>query len=477
MINTNTFTPVTSEIIAQLESIVGAANVSTARADLDLHAKDQGHHPARPGEVVVWPTEAQHVADILKMANEQRIPVTPWGVGTSLEGNPVPIFGGILLSFERMTDIIKVHADDFQVTVQPGIPYKDMNEQLKRYGLFFAPDPGANATIGGMLANNASGIRTVKYGACKDNVLRMQVALADGRLIHVGSRSIKQSAGYDLLHLFVGSEGTLGVITEATLRLMPIPALMSAVLAHFETVEAAVETVVAVRGSGLDPAALEFIDANHTIMLTETNNLDLLPKPTLFMEFHAAHEGALEMGLEMVREICEEFGAIKIRTTTDPAERKQLWYARHHSYETVIRKHPNHKFFLNDVAVPISAYPELISFIEQRRIEENITAYMLGHAGDGNIHVEFPYTDEAGLEKAKAINGEIVLKAIELGGTSTGEHGIGMGKIEYLLQEHGQAVDVMRALKQTLDPNGILNPGKVLSMAEHGLHELSMTTT
>ncbi len=455
------FNPVTSEIIDQLKTILGAENVSTARADIDLHAKDQSQHQAVPAEVVIWPTVAQQVADILKLANEQRIPVTPWGVGTGLEGNSIPIHGGILMSFERMAQIVEVHADDFQVTVQPGIGHKDLNAQLARYGLFFPPDPGANATVGGMLANNAAGIRTVRYGASKDNVLKMQVALADGRLIHVGSRSVKQSAGYDLVHLFVGSEGTLGVITEATLKLVPVPAHMSAAIAAFPSIKAAVETVVAVRGSGLDPAALELIDAAHCKMLREAASVDLTDNPTLFMEFHAAQETTLTAGLEMVKDICEEMGALNFHSTTDTAERKKLWHARHSSYEIMVRSHPNKTFFINDVAVPISAYPELIAFVENLRDERGITCYMIGHAGDGNIHVEFPFADEAEYQRALECNGLIVSKALELGGTCTGEHGVGIGKAKYLRAEHGEALDVMYSIKQVLDPQGILNPGKI----------------
>ncbi len=456
------YNPVIPELIAELHSIVGEGNLSTRQADLDLHAKDQSHHAAHVAEVVVWPGTAEQVAAVLKIANRERLPVTPWGVGTSLEGNPIPIHGGILLAFTRMTNIVEVHADDFQVTVQPGIGHKDLNEHLTRYGLFFPPDPGANATIGGMLANNAAGIRTVKYGASKDNVLRMQVALADGRLIHVGSRSIKQSAGYDLLHLFVGSEGTLGVITEATLKLQPVPEHISAVLVTFDSITAAVETVVAIRGSGLDPAALELIDGHHAQMLSTVDGVDLGKNPTLFMEFHAAHAEVLQIGLHMVQEICEEYGALTFRSTTDHAERRKLWYARHHSYEIMIRQYPNTQFFINDVAVPISAYPELIHFIEKRRDESGFPAYMIGHAGDGNIHVELPFQNESEYAGALAFNGDIVEKAIALGGTCTGEHGVGIGKTRYLKREHGAAVDVMTSIKQTLDPNWILNPGKVL---------------
>jgi D-lactate dehydrogenase (cytochrome) len=377
-----------------------------------------------------------------------------------LEAGAIPLFGGILLSLERMNRIIEVHADDFQVTVQPGIGHKDLNAELARYGLFFPPDPGANATVGGMLANNAAGIRTVKYGASKDNVLRMQVALADGRLIHVGSRSVKQSAGYDLLHLFVGSEGTLGVITEATLKLVPVPTLMSAVVAAFPSVAQAIETVVAVRGAGLDPAALEFVDAAHAVMLSQSDGVELSAHPHLFMEFHAAHAATLEAGLSSVREICEEMGAISVRATTDTGERKKLWHARHHSYEIMVRSYPDKQFYIMDVAVPISAYPELIAYAEAITQERGIPAYMIGHAGDGNIHVEFPFT--AGEEsRVMQANHDITLKALALGGTCTGEHGVGVGKAKYLRTEHGEGVDVMQAIKATLDPKGILNPGKV----------------
>lgn len=460
------FSPVTPEIIARITDIIGADGVSTAQADIDLHARDESNHPAHPAEVVVWPQDAQQVADVLRLANEQRIPVTAWGVGTGLEGNSIPVYGGILLSFERMTRIVEVHADDFQVTVQPGIGHKDLNEQLARHGLFFPPDPGANATVGGMLANNAAGIRTVKYGASKDNVLRMQVALADGRLIHVGSRSVKQASGYDLLHLIVGSEGTLGIITEATLKLVPVPAHMSAVVAAFETVEDAVETVVAVRGSGLDPAALEFVDAAHCRMLRETEGVELADHPTLFMEFHAAQEIALSEGLAMVREICEEMGALSIHATTDHAERKKLWHARHNSYEIMVRSHPDKQFFIMDVAVPISAYPALIAYVEALRAERGVTAYMIGHAGDGNVHVEFPYGNQAEYDRAIDCDRLIVQRALELGGTATGEHGVGIGKAEFMPAEHGAALDVMQAIKHTLDPNGILNPGKIFPQAE-----------
>jgi D-lactate dehydrogenase (cytochrome) len=456
------FNPVTSTIINQLTAIVGAENCSTAESERHLHAQDMSGHAPHLPEVVVWPQSGQQVAGTLRLAHEQHIPVTPWGAGSSLEGNPIPLHGGILLSLARMTQVVALHADDFQVTVQPGLPYKDLNERLARYGLFFPPDPGANATIGGMLANNAAGIRTVKYGACKDNVLKMEVALADGRLIRVGSRSVKQASGYDLLHLFVGSEGTLGVITEATLRLLPIPQRMSAVVASFPDVESAVQAVVAIRGSGLEPAALEFIDGVTAAMLTEHGGADFGRRPTLFMEFHAAHEESLRLGLAEVATICRELGVDEIRSTADPTERQKLWWARHHLFETQVRLHPGLRWLILDVAVPLSAYPALVGFVRRELERSGFVGYMVGHAGDGNLHVTLPFTDEASYGAATAVNAAIVRKALALEGTATGEHGVGIGKRDYMVWEHGTAVDLMQALKQTLDPRGILNPGKVL---------------
>lgn len=455
------FTPIADEHISQLTAIVGADNLSTAQPDLDQHSRDQSQHAARNAEVVVWPTRAEHVAAVLKFANQHCIPVTPWGAGTSLEGNPIPVQGGILLSCERLNRIVAIHVEDFQVTVQPGVNYKDLNERLARHGLFFAPDPGANASIGGMLANNAAGIRTVKYGASKDNVLRLQVALADGRLIELGSRSIKQSSGYDLLHLFVGSEGTLGIITEATLRLAPIAERMSAVVAGFETVAQAVAAVVAIRLSGLDLAALEFIDAASVALLNQEEGVELGDTHTLFMEFHAAHQQTLELGLDTIRQICADMGAVNVRATADAAERKQLWYARHHALEMQMRARPDHRFAIIDVAVPISAYPEMVGHITGAMEAQGVVGFLLGHAGDGNMHVMLPYADEETRQKGMAVNDSVVRKALELGGTAAGEHGVGIGKQAYMREEHGPALDVMLTLKQTLDPNGILNPGKI----------------
>lgn len=456
------FEKLTAQVVDGLVAIAGAAHVSTVEADRAQYTRDMSGHEPRWPEAVVWPESAEEVAAILKLASEACVPVTAWGAGTSLEGNPIPVHGGIVLSTQRMSAIVAIHEQDFQVTVQPGIGYKDLNTQLARYGLFFAPDPGANATIGGMLANNAAGIRTVRYGACKDNVLRLQVALADGRLIRCGSRSVKQASGYDLLHMFVGSEGTLGVITEATLKLEPTPQYASAVLASFASVEVAVEAVVTLRGSGLQPVALEFIDAHHAQMLSQENGIDLGPQPTLFMEFQAVNEQALEMDLNAVREICAQCRALDVRATTDATQRRLLWQARHQAYEIALRNHPGQAFLIVDVAVPISRYPELVAHVERTLDDNDMSGYMIGHAGDGNLHVLLPFADDDSYERAHKVNEAIVMKAIALEGTATGEHGVGIGKSQYMREEHGEAIEVMRALKQLLDQSGILNPGKIL---------------
>lgn len=458
------FTAMDSGILEKIAHIVGEDNLSTGASELQNHSHDQSFHEAHLPEVVVYPTEAQEVADILKLANEHKIPVTAWGAGSSLEGNPIPIHGGILLSLEKMDKIIAVHADDFQVTVESGKPYKDLNKDLAKYGLFFPPDPGANATIGGMLANNAAGIRTVKYGASKDNVLKMQVALADGRLIEVGSRSVKQSSGYNLLQLFVGSEGTLGIITSATLKLSPVPQFRTTMIVTFETIENAVEAVVAIKGSGIDVAALEFLDATAAMMLIR-GGLEMEPNPALFMEVHNAHSESMEADIALVREICEELESVSFIALADPTEQSKLWQARHGAYETMVRMQPDMKFMVMDVAVPISKYPEIIAFGRQQLVGNGIVAALIGHAGDGNIHLTLPYGNEDALARVKAINSAIVSKAIELGGTATGEHGVGLGKKGYMQDEHGEALNVMRTLKQSLDPKGILNPGKVIPEA------------
>lgn len=455
---------ISSDIVDRIREALGADQVSTSGGDLDQHSQDQSSHKGVAPDVVVWPKSTQHVQAVLRIANDAGIPVTPWGAGTSVEGNPIPVHGGIVLDLMQMNQIVEIHETDFQVTVQPGVPYKDMNEVLGRRGLFFPPDPGANASIGGMLANNAAGIRTVKYGATRDNALALEVVLADGRIIRTGSRSTKQSSGYDLTHLFVGSEGTLGVITEATLKLAPLPEHFSAAVAAFPTVEDAARTVFEIAAHGLEPAAMEILDTYCVALLVQEESMALKETPTLLMEFTGPTETELSEKLAIVKEICEANQCDSIQCGVGREERERIWEVRHRLFEILVRCHPGQTWLLSDISVPVSAFPALVNMARELSEERGIKGIINGHAGDGNIHTThfFDPEDTRTREKVREANEALQRFALTLGGTSTGEHGVGLGKKKYMVAEHGSnAMDLMKQLKRTLDPNGILNPGKI----------------
>ncbi|NOX62953.1 MAG: FAD-binding oxidoreductase [Chloroflexi bacterium] len=455
------------DLASALKSLLSADQVSTRRGDREQHAADQSAYAPSTPDVVVWPETTADVSAVLRFANEHKIPVTPWGAGTSIEGNPIPVKGGVVLDLGRMNRIIAIHEEDFQVTVQPGALYKDMNKVLGRRGLFFPPDPGANASIGGMLANNAAGTRTVKYGATRDNVLGLEVVLADGRIIRTGSRAVKQSSGYDLTHLFVGSEGTLGVITEATLKLHPLPAHFSAATAAFPTVEAAAAAVFDIIAAGLEPAALELLDETTIHILNQETDLDLHPGPNLFMEFSGSSKAALAEALPLVEEICRENGCVHYQAGVGRQERARLWEARHSVFEAQVRHFPGQDYIVTDTATPISRYPEMIAYAHELMQALDLVGSIVSHAGDGNVHVIlfYPRGDKAARAKVLEFSDRMVEKALGLGGTITGEHGVGLGKQKFMAREHGaEALALMRDLKRLLDPNGILNPGKVLDL-------------
>ncbi len=334
---------------------------------------------------------------------------------------------------------------------------------MGRHGLFFPPDPGAAATIGGMIANNASGVRTVKYGATKDYVLKLTVVLADGEIIQTGSLATKSSSGYDLARLFVGSEGTLGIITQATVRLAGLPAHFSAALATFPTVEGAAQAVFEIMRGGFSPAALELLTTEVVALLNRDSELGLREEPTLFMEFHGASEIALEEELGPVQELCQEAGAVSFQSGLGIAERNRLWEARYETLESIKRTHPGLALFIADVAVPISRYPEIIEHAGKVVHDYGVVGYVFGHAGDGNLHLQFmgDPQDKEGWEKIEKANQAIVARGLELGGTATGEHGVGIGKRRFMEQEHGKSLELMRQIKALLDPQGILNPGKI----------------
>ncbi len=458
------FNRVTAEDLAFLRSLVGSDRASTGPSILDLHGQDESYHKGHRPEVVVWPKSAEEIVAILKLANERMIPVTPWGGGTSLEGNPIPVEGGIVLDFERMDGILAVRAEDFQVDVQPGVKYKEMNRALAREGLFFAPDPGANATIGGMVANNASGVRTVKYGATRDNVLRLTAVLPTGEVFHAGSLSPKSSSGYDLVRLLIGSEGTLGIVTEITLRLVGIPEKFSAAVVTFDTVQNATDAVYEIMGSGLIPAALELLDGETVGAINKDGKVNLAEKPTLFLEFTGPSDVGLEEDLKLAREICDDHGAGSFESGVGREERNRLWEARHEAAESVKRCNPGLGVLIADTAVPLSKYSAMVEYAGEVAAAHHVKAYRFGHAGNGNLHMNLvgPMEDAGFVRRMNQANEKIVSYAISVGGTATGEHGVGIGKKKFMVEEHGEGVEVMRRIKNLLDPNGILNPGKIL---------------
>ncbi|NJN54199.1 MAG: FAD-binding protein [Anaerolineae bacterium] len=452
-----------ADVLAVLETILGKERVSVTEADRMLHGRDQSSHPLHLPDAVVWPQTTAEVSAILKLAHARRVPIVGWGAGSSLEGNPIPTQGGIVVDFQQMNQIITVHVADFQVVVQPGILYKDMNKMLGQNGLFFAPDPGANASIGGMIANNAAGTRTVKYGATRDNVLALEVVLANGEVIRTGSRSVKQSAGYDLTHLIVGSEGTLGLVTEATLKLVPLPEHFSAVLATFDNTAVAAETVYHIMASGLAPAALELLDAAAITYMNQDEAIHLPVAPTLLMEFHGPTADTLHTEMRLVQEICAECGATRFEAGVGRDERDRLWHGRHQLGEILFRAYPGEQYLITDVSVPISHYPELATYTANLMHSMGLKGALFGHAGDGNLHTVVFAPHSRKEAELQWFNDQVVQKTLVLEGTCTGEHGVGIGKQKYMVHEHGEAaIGVMRQIKSVLDPHGILNPGKVM---------------
>ena len=449
--------------IKDLQGMVSPDRFSTGKSVLDLHAKDQSQHEPHRPEAVIWPLDRNEVAAILAYANHHRIPITGWGSGSSLEGNPIPIQKGIVLDFSQMNRILEIRSEDFQADVEPGVIYQDLNEKLRHTGLFFPPDPGARATVGGMIANNASGTRTVYYGSTKDYVLRLEVVLASGEIIELGTRAAKTSSGYDLVHLMVGSEGTLGVVVSATLRLVGFPVEYSAAVATFPSVQAASKVVFEIIRSGLNPAALELLGPECIELMNREEQLGLNVSPTLFIEFHSSTESHLAEVLEMGHEICSELGCTEFRSGLGKAERDRIFKARHALGEMIIRSHPDCGTLVVDVAVPNTAYPEMIAVIGEEMKASGLTGYTFGHAGDGNVHFNIPGKkgDQKQWAQIDDLVQRLVSKALELGGTATGEHGVGLGKKKYMPAEHGKSLDWMKQIKALFDPNGILNPGKI----------------
>jgi len=438
---------------------------STALAVREQHGRDESAYVSvPPPEAVVFAESTQDVADALRGADAQGVPVIPFGAGSSLEGHLLAVQGGISIDVSRMNRVLAIDADDLTVTVQPGVTRKQLNEELRSTGLFFPIDPGADATLGGMAATRASGTNAVRYGTMRENVLALEVVTATGEVIRTGTRARKSSAGYDLTRLFVGSEGTLGVMTEITLRVFPLPKAVSAAVCSFPSLEAAVRTTIETIQMGVPIARVELIDANSVRMVNRHARLDLREEPMLLMEFHGSPAGVQEQAL-VVQEIAAAHGGAAFEWATTPEERTRLWTARHNFYFAALQSRPGCRAISTDTCVPISRLADaMLASVDEARAS-GIPYFLVGHVGDGNFHVGYlidPH-DEAERATAERLNHQLVMRALALGGTCTGEHGVGLHKMDFLTAETGQgAVDMMRTLKRALDPKNILNPGKIV---------------
>ena len=436
---------------------------STAEAVRAHHGHDESHFPDVLPDAVVWPHTTAEVVEVVQLCAQYQVPLVPFGVGSSLEGHILPVAGGISLDMSEMNQVQAVHAEDMDAVVQPGVTRKALNAALNGTGLFFPIDPGADATLGGMASTRASGTNAVRYGTMRENVLGMEVVLADGRVIRTGGRARKSSAGYDLTRLFVGAEGTLGVITELTVRLHPLPEAVSAAICSFPDLDSAVQTVIQTIQLGVPVARIELLDALTVQAVNRYSKTTLREAPLLLFEFHGSPNGVEEQATT-VQELARDNGGQDFEWATRPEDRSRLWQARHDVYFAGLNLRPGSRAISTDVCVPISRLAEAIAGTQADIAASGLTAPIVGHVGDGNYHVLI-LTDPdnpAQIAAGEALGSRIVERALALGGTCTGEHGIGIGKQGYLRAEHGAAVDVMAALKAALDPLNLMNPGKII---------------
>lgn len=439
--------------------------LSVSKADLDAHGQSETHFMATPPDAVAYPRSTQDVVEIVKTCAEHLCPVIGFGAGTSLEGHTLAIQGGVAVDFRDMAQVVAVATEDMTVRVQPGITREALNEDLRATGLFFPVDPGANASIGGMAATRASGTTAVRYGTMRDNVLALEVVLADGRIIRTGSGARKSSAGYDLTALMVGSEGTLGLITELTLKLQGQPEAVGAATCAFGTIDDAVAAVSATIAMGIPMARIEFLDAASVAAVNAYSNANFPQTPHLMVEFHGSDAGVAEQ-VERFGEVATEFGGADFEWATKPEDRTRLWKMRHHAYWAILASRSGATAIVTDVCVPISALAQAVAETQSDIDASPISAPILGHVGDGNFHAILLIDPDDPTERkaAEALSSRMAHRALKLGGTITGEHGVGMGKLDYMSQEHGDGWDVMAGIKRALDPLNILNPGKVVRL-------------
>ncbi len=448
----------------ELKALLGD-RVSTNATVRDTHGKDESwHHPHRP-DAVVFPNTTEEVSEVVKICARHKLPVVAYGTGTCLEGNVIPHHGGVVVDLLNLDQVLRVSAEDLDCTVQARVTRKQLNEYIRDQGLFFPIDPGADASLGGMAATRASGTNAVRYGTMRENVLALTVVLADGRIIKTSRRARKSAAGYDLTRVFVGSEGTLGIITEVTLRLYGIPEAMASAVCSFDTLSGAVDTVIQTIQIGIPVARIELLDDLEMDAVNKFSKLDYPVKDTLFLEFHGTEAGVKEQA-ETVQELAAENGGGDFKWATKAEDRNKLWAARHDVTYASKALRPGCEIWATDVCVPISRLAECILETKKDLADSFLMAPLVGHVGDGNFHLGFLINrdDPKELEEAERLNDRLVMRALAMDGTCTGEHGIGLGKMKFMTAEHGEGVAVMRAIKKALDPDNIMNPGKIFSV-------------
>jgi D-lactate dehydrogenase (cytochrome) len=439
---------------------------SSALAVREQHGRDESPFDVAPPELVVFCESTEDVADVVSLADRHAVPVIAYGTGSSLEGHLLAVHGGVSIDVSRMRSIVALHADDLTVTVQAGVTRRQLNDEIRHSGLFFPIDPGADASLGGMTATRASGTNAVRYGSMRDNVLGLKLVTPQGRVIHTGTRARKSAAGYDLTRLMVGSEGTLGVITEITLRLYPQPEALSAATCTFASIDAAVRTTMQIIQMGVPIARCELLDANAVRAVNRHDRLALPEAPMLLMEFHGSAAGVQEQATT-VQAVAAEFGGEHFQWATTPEQRSRLWTARHRAYLAGLQLKPGCRCVTTDACVPISRLAECINDSVAEVDASGLAYFVLGHVGDGNFHLCYLVDPArpAERETAERLNRQLVARALRLGGTCTGEHGIGLHKQGFLLDETGAgAIDMMRSIKRALDPKNIMNPGKIFAL-------------
>ncbi|MCX4160354.1 MULTISPECIES: FAD-linked oxidase C-terminal domain-containing protein [Paraburkholderia] len=458
--------PFPAELLASLKAAFGE-RVSTAEAVRTHHGRDESPFDPQLPDAVVFANHTEDVQTVVKLCAQHDTPIIPYGNGSSLEGHLLAVHGGVSIDLSAMNRVLSINAEDLTVTVEPGVSRKQLNEALRDTGLFFPIDPGADASIGGMSATRASGTNAVRYGTMRENVLGLSVVLADGRVIHTGTRARKSSAGYDLTRLFVGSEGTLGVITEITLRIYPQPEAVSAAVCAFPSMGDAVRAVIETIQMGVPIARVEFVDSLAIRSINKHAQMTLREAPTLFFEFHGTEAGVKEQA-QQVQDIVAQHSGEDFEWATRPEDRSRLWNARHNAYFAMLQLKPGCRAVTTDVCVPISRLAECVVETEQDLIASPLPCPIVGHVGDGNFHVAIlidPHKPEE-LAEAERLNHRIVQRALRMDGTCTGEHGVGLHKMNFLLEEHGPvAIETMRSIKHALDPHNLMNPGKIFSWA------------